>query len=281
MTNTTSGAAESAMGEAVASLTFIGTATTVLRLGGFTLLTDPNFLHRGERAYLGYGLTSRRMTEPALDRVDVQSLDAVLLSHLHGDHFDRRARAALPPETPIATTRHAERRLRRRGFSAAVALDTWQAWTIEKNGERLRVTAVPARHGPVLVHRALPPVTGTIVELERDGRTVLRLYQTGDTLCGPFLRQIGERFSDIDVMVAHLGGTRIAGLLVTMDARHGADLVELVRPALTVPVHYDDYGVFKSPLSHFQHEMRARGLDAGLRVALRGETVPLSATSTL
>ncbi len=29
------------------TLTFIGTATTVLRLGEFTLLTDPNFLHRG------------------------------------------------------------------------------------------------------------------------------------------------------------------------------------------------------------------------------------------
>jgi L-ascorbate metabolism protein UlaG (beta-lactamase superfamily) len=47
-------------------LTFVGTATTVLRLGGFTLLTDPNFLHRGQRAYLGYGLTSKRLTEPAL-----------------------------------------------------------------------------------------------------------------------------------------------------------------------------------------------------------------------
>lgn len=46
------------------SLTFIGTATTVLRLGGFTLLTDPNFLHRGQRAYLGYGLTSKRLRDP-------------------------------------------------------------------------------------------------------------------------------------------------------------------------------------------------------------------------
>ena len=43
------------------SLTFIGTATTVLRLGSFTLLTDPNFLHRGQRAYLGKGLWSKRL----------------------------------------------------------------------------------------------------------------------------------------------------------------------------------------------------------------------------
>ena len=48
----------------VDTLTFVGTATTVLRLGSFTLLTDPNFLHQGQRAYLGKGLWTRRLTEP-------------------------------------------------------------------------------------------------------------------------------------------------------------------------------------------------------------------------
>ncbi|MBW0112088.1 hypothetical protein I4I84_25560, partial [Pseudonocardia sp. KRD-182] len=62
------------------SLTFGGTATTLLRLGGFTLLTDPNFLHRGRRVHLGYGLTSRRRTEPALGPEDLPLLDGVLLS---------------------------------------------------------------------------------------------------------------------------------------------------------------------------------------------------------
>jgi len=37
----------------VDSLSFIGTATTLLRLGPFKILTAPNFLHRGQRAYLG------------------------------------------------------------------------------------------------------------------------------------------------------------------------------------------------------------------------------------
>ena len=45
----------------VDTLTFVGTATTVLRLGSFTLLTDPNFLHRGQRAYLGKGLWTKRL----------------------------------------------------------------------------------------------------------------------------------------------------------------------------------------------------------------------------
>jgi len=40
---------------ATAGLTFVGTATTILELGCFTLLADPNFLHRGQRACLGRG----------------------------------------------------------------------------------------------------------------------------------------------------------------------------------------------------------------------------------
>ena len=77
------------------TLTFIGTATTLLRVGAFTILTDPNFLHQGQRAYLGKGLWTRRLTEPAMQPGELPALDAVVLSHLHGDHFDRVARRDL------------------------------------------------------------------------------------------------------------------------------------------------------------------------------------------
>ena len=257
------------------SVTFIGTATVLLRLGGLTVLTDPNFLHRGERAHLGYGLTSVRRTEPAMGPADLPPLDAVVLSHLHGDHFDRRARHGLPRDVPIVSTPHARRRLTTWGFTAAAELRPWQDWETRRGDEVLRVTAVPGQHGPALLHRALPPVMGSVLELERAGRTVLRIYQTGDTLLRPYLDGVRERFGPPDVLLAHLGGTRVAGVLVTMDATQGADLVELLRPRLTVPIHFDDYDVFRSPLSHFTQELHDRGLDGGLTVLRRGETAPL------
>src|SRR5918994_4650970 len=99
-------------------LLFIGTATTLLRYGGFTLLTDPNFLRRGQRAYLGYGLTTRRLTEPAMRLDELPELDAVVLSHLHGDHFDRVASRGLSRDQPVMTTTAAARTLGRWGFSA-------------------------------------------------------------------------------------------------------------------------------------------------------------------
>src|SRR3954451_16756267 len=114
-----------------ASLTFVGTATTLLRLGEFTLLTDPNFLHRGQRAYLGKGLWSRRTSEPSLQPEDLPPLDAIVLSHLHGDHFDRVARRWLERSQPIITTPPAAKRLQRWGFETR-GLDTWSSETLQR-----------------------------------------------------------------------------------------------------------------------------------------------------
>ena len=66
---------------------------------------------------------------------------------------------------------------------------------------------------------------------------------------------------------AHLRvGTRILGLLlVTMDGKQGADLLERVRPHVTVPVHYNDYTVFRSPLEDFRAEYEENLTAASLR----------------
>lgn len=41
--------------EGTAEILFIGNATLLIRYGELTLLTDPNFLHCGQHAHLGYG----------------------------------------------------------------------------------------------------------------------------------------------------------------------------------------------------------------------------------
>ncbi len=139
----------------------------------------------------------------------------------------------------------------------------------------MRITSVPGTHGPGIVGRLLPPVMGSVVELVPGDTTALRVYITGDTLFVPELRAVSERFPDLDAMVIHLGGTRALGVLVTMDDRQAADLVELIAPPMTIPIHYDDYTVFRSPLSAFLDEVRRRQLPGDIRSVSRGETITL------
>ncbi len=259
------------------SLSVLGTATTLLSYGGITILTDPNFLHRGQKVYLGKGMWSTRRTEPSLQPTGLPPFDAVVLSHLHGDHFDRVARRSLPKEVPVLTTRQAARRLRLQGFVNAVALDTWQSYEITKSGARLRVTSAPGRHAPGPLQAALPQVMGSVLEFSAPDEPDLSVYVTGDTLLIEDLRELPRRHPHLDLGLWHLGGTRIPfgrGMLVTMDASMGADLLEIVHPDRTVPIHNDDYGVFTSPRGAFLAEADRRGL-TGVRAVDRGETVPL------
>jgi L-ascorbate metabolism protein UlaG (beta-lactamase superfamily) len=260
---------------ATADLTFVGTATTLLRLGDFTLLTDPNFLHRGQRAHIGYGMWTRRRTEPAAQPADLPRPDAVLLSHLHGDHFDRIARRELPKDLPVITTPHAATRLRRWGFDAAAGLRTWTTTELTSGSQRLTVTSVPGVHAPGPINLLFPPVMGSVLDYQSPGVPPLRLYITGDTLYRPQLAEIIDTCGPLDAMIIHLGGTKVLGLLVTMDGRQGADLVELLRPSVTVPVHYDDYPRFRSPLSDFLSEARRRPSPGEVRTVQRGQTVSL------
>src|SRR3954447_4452359 len=257
------------------TLTFGGNATTLLRLGPFTLLTDPNFVHRGQRVYLGNGLWTKRLTEPALQPTQLPALDAILLSHLHGDHWDRIATRSLDKGLPVITTPAAAQALGRRGFRETADLRPWQTHELRSGAGTLRITSVPGVHGPGPLARVLPPVMGSVLELRRGGELDWRGYISGDTLFRPFLGEVLQRCGPLDVLVPHLGGTKALGVTVTMDARQGADLVELLKPPVTVPVHFDDYSRFPSPLGDFLAEVARRRAPGELRTVHRGDTISL------
>lgn len=255
------------------SIFFVGTATVVLRYAGFTILTDPNFLHAGDHVHLGYGLRSERQTNPAIEIEDLPPLDLVLLSHLHGDHFDRVAEAKLDKRVPIITTPHAARYLEGKGFRPPAALDTWESILVRKGDAQLRVTAMPGTHAPGALRKVLPPVMGSMLEFgTTEGGTRIRLYITGDTLIHDRLREIPRRYPEIDLALLHLGGTRVLGLLVTMDADQGVEAMRIVDPKTAIPIHYNDYTVFKSPLEDFKRAVAQAGLEDRVRYLAHGET---------
>lgn len=159
---------------------------------------------------------------------------------------------------------------------------------------RIKVTGMPGTHVPPGalsvandLLKAVPPTNGWMLELGHssypDGRDFncgYRIYISGDTLMFDDLKKIPEMYThagkDIDLMLIHLGGTTIPSpklplLMVTMDAKMGIEMMQLMQPDVTIPIHYDDYDVFLSPLSDFQKAVEDAGLHSKVVYLDRGD----------
>lgn len=187
-----------------------------------------------------------------------------MLSHMHGDHWDRVAQNGLDRALLILTTPHATRRLAHRGFSQALALKTWQNHKIVKGAVTCTVTSLPGRHAPTPVDRLLPPVMGSMVEFSGDGAT-RRLYVSGASSTNSTKCRCISRPSTPACYIWAAPGCRLVaplpfGLTVTMDGRQGAGAVELLDLPRVIPMHFDDYGVFARRGPTFLDDNEHRGL---------------------
>jgi L-ascorbate metabolism protein UlaG (beta-lactamase superfamily) len=84
--------------------------------------------------------------------------------------------------------------------------------------------------------------------------------------------QIHQRYPEIDLALFHLGGTRIFGITLTMDGKQGAEAIKIIAPRTVIPIHFNDYPVFKSPLEDFVKAVRAVGLENSITYLNAGET---------
>ncbi|KAI0483101.1 Metallo-hydrolase/oxidoreductase [Xylariaceae sp. FL0804] len=294
-----------------ASIYFVGNATTIIEWQGIRILTDPNFLHAGDHVHLGPGVTAQRLKNPAVDLHELPAIDCILLSHYHEDHFDKLVEKSLNRQFDIISTPHAKDCLtssqnKKDPFKAVHALDFFESMMLHinnsgKHASVIKVTGMPGKHvppGPLAVANdllgAVPPTNGWLLEFGRttgaptgadsEGLdTGYRVYISGDTLLVDELKDIprwiaGKCGKDarIDLMLVHLGGTTIPGpsmplLMVTMDGEQGVKLMQLLDPELTIPIHFDDYSVFLSPLEDFKKEVEGKGMKDRVVYLDRGE----------
>jgi L-ascorbate metabolism protein UlaG (beta-lactamase superfamily) len=167
------------------TLQLVGGPTSLIAYGGLRLLTDPTFDPPGEHPRPGTAVVLRNLVGPAVPVERLAPIDAVLLSHdHHSDNLDPAGRALLPEAGGVLTTVAGAERL----GGDATGLKPGDAVELEGGGlASVRITAVPAEHGPPEVAPKNGPVIGFV--LRSDGLPTV--YVSGDNASVDVVRRQG------------------------------------------------------------------------------------------
>lgn len=209
-------------------ITFLGHATVLLELDGLRLLTDPVLRQV-------VGPLWRRTPKPHLG--PLAGLNAVLISHLHLDHYDPLSLRQLDKEAVIIGPRGSGRSLSRRGFADAHELAPGESLRLG----RLTITATEARHPrgrhplPRGSHPMMqgPDSVGYVISGSQE------VYFAGDTGLFPGMVDLWPRLDVALLPIAGLG-PRLPEFK-HLSPRHAVRAMELLRPGVVIPIHWGTY----------------------------------------
>lgn len=218
---------------------YLGGPTALLELGGLRLLTDPTFDPPGDYPI---GTRSLRKTIGAVvSPQEAGRADAVLLSHdQHPDNLDHQGRDYLAAAPLVLSTAAAQQRLR----GTVRALEHWQHLELPRAGSApLRVTGVPACHGPP----GCEPATGPVAGFMLTGDGLPSVYISGDNAALEHVGAVAERFGPVDVAILFAGAARTAlldGAYLTLTRAQAAQATVVLGARHVVPLHFEGWAHF-------------------------------------
>jgi L-ascorbate metabolism protein UlaG (beta-lactamase superfamily) len=245
-------------------------ATLVVELAGRRLLVDPALDEAGARPPVGNTPHPRRnplVPLPVPAEELVAGLDAVLVTHLHRDHFDDTAAELVPQEPPLFCQPEDAETLRERGFADVRPVAAEEEW------EGIVLTRTPARHGTGEIGAAMAPASGFVLR-QPSGPS---LYLAGDTILCPEVRDVLASHRP-EVVVVNAGGAHFTtGDPIVMTAAEVVEVARLAPWARVVAVHLEAINHCPETRADLHQLLVEEGLVERVTVPEDGAAVPVEA----
>jgi len=244
------------------SITFIGHSTLLIRLGGVSILTDPNFDDS-----MGYIMPRIPEVPKAVEHAE--DISVLAITHSHLDHLSLPSLRRMKGRPMILVPERVGTYLKKTGAQKVKEIRPGE--TTSAGG--VSITALPAKHPSV--RYPLGRKTGTNSYLfEFNGTAV---YFVGDSGYSDIFKSVGERYR-IDIALLPIGLATPSflfgkhhlspDLAIRAFLDLGADLM--------IPVHY---GTFRTilerpewPLKELKRLVRLNGLEDRVKILGFGET---------
>ncbi|MCM3703854.1 MBL fold metallo-hydrolase [Paenibacillus macerans] len=210
-------------------------ATLWLEYANRRFLIDPMLGDAGSKPPIDNTPNERRnplvpMPQPAEHWLR-PGLDAVIVTHLHPDHWDEAAVEKLPKDILVLCQPGDEEALRSSGFTRVTAIQ----YRLELEGPGVSLTRTGGRHGTGEIGQRMGRVSGFVFRAPDEPS----LYLAGDTIwCDEVKQALDLHHPDISVVNA--GGARFnVGGPITMDAEQIVELCRYNSDTQVIAVHME------------------------------------------
>jgi L-ascorbate metabolism protein UlaG (beta-lactamase superfamily) len=180
------------------SVTWISHSTVLIKIDGFTILTDPVFSdYAGPLRWLGV----KRKTPPSHTIASLPPIDVVLISHNHYDHLDASSiRALVSLYNPLIVTPLGNGALLKSlGSTRVTELDWWESVSV---GPLLNIGVTPALHWSrrSLFDTCRALWGGFVIQNKS-----FKVFFAGDTGYHSHFKMIHQKFGPMDLSLLPIG----------------------------------------------------------------------------
>jgi L-ascorbate metabolism protein UlaG (beta-lactamase superfamily) len=235
-------------------LAWLGHATALMRIDGYTILTDPLLGRRAGPDLRLFQIGLKRLVEPALTVDELPPIDLVLVSHAHMDHLDTPTLRALESKrTDIVMAR---------ATSDLVRGDRWRTlrelrWREEARVGPATLRAIEVKHWGARVRTDnWRGYAGFTIEIGR--WRVLFAGDTGDT------HLFGELKSSRPYQVALMPiGAYNPWIRNHCNPEQAWRMINEAGAELVVPVHHLTFNLSREPVAEPMERLRAAAGSSG------------------
>jgi len=207
----------------------IRNVTLRIDYAGKLFITDPYLSDKHELpSYTGKS-PNPLVDLPCSKQEVIGGIEAILVSHIHSDHFDSAAQTSLPKHLPLFCQPIDTHQIKKMGFRNVIPVEASHNW------EGITITRTQAQHGTGDVLKEMGNTSGFVLRAKNEPT----MYWTGDTIWCEVVRDAIAKFQP-DIIITHsCGAVWGDNVLIVMDAIQTISVCHAAPKAIVVASHME------------------------------------------
>jgi L-ascorbate metabolism protein UlaG (beta-lactamase superfamily) len=246
-------------------------STLIITFAGLNILVDPMLGAAQSSDPIANSANPRRnpLVELPFDEntlvEHLETLDGIIVTHTHNDHWDAKARELLPKSLPLFCQPEDHLKIQAAGFQAVQPVFDFYDW------HPVQIVRTGGQHGRGKIGELMAPVSGFVLKAAKE----VTVYIAGDTLwCAEVQRAIDRHKPE--VIIANAGAAQFtSGGPITMTSDDVIALSNAIPEAIVIVVHMEAINHCLLSRGDLMDALNAAGVSSQVRIPEDGVQITI------